>query len=192
LTSVGRELRRKAIHIGSVAVPLVVWVAPRWAAVVLVVGAAMVALLVDGARLYARPARAVFLRRTRTLLRVGERRRITGATYLALAFAAAFFLFPLPIAVAAMLYAALGDAASAVVGRTWGRHRLRSGKSWEGVAAGFGVTLAIGLLIPSIGAVPALAGAAAATLFEAAGPWPDDNVWVALGGGAAVWAAMLL
>jgi dolichol kinase len=192
LDRVGRELRRKAIHVASAAVPLSVWIAPRGFSLALVLGAAALALLIDFARLFARPARFLFLRRTRTLLRLDERSRLTGATYLALAFVVAFLLFPVPVAVVAMLYASLGDAAAAVVGRTWGRHRIVNGKSLEGAAAAFAVNAGVGLLVPAIGVAAALAGAAAATVVEIADPPPDDNLWVVIGGGSVLWLTFSL
>lgn len=190
--AVKRELHRKAIHLASVAIPLLVWWVPRAVALAVLVPTAAVALLVEGLRLKARAPRYHFLRRTRTMLRARERRRFTGATYMAAAYASAVLLFPTPVAVLAMLYNGVGDAVAALVGRRWGRHRLRSGKSWEGAAAGFTANLVVGLLLPGIATVPAFAGALAAALLEIADLPPDDNLWVTLGGGAVVWSAVLL
>lgn len=185
-----RELARKAIHLASVAVPLGVWMAPRGVAAAVLVGGAAVALLVELARRHLRPVRYAFLRRTRTLLRTHERRGLAGATWMALAYAAAVLLFPRPVAVLAMLFNALGDAAAALVGKRWGRHRTAWGKSWEGFAAGVatnaGVALAVAWRAPELGLAPALAGALAAAAAEMA-PLPlDDNLRVTLAGGAAI------
>jgi dolichol kinase len=185
-----RETARKSIHVASAVVPVGVWLAPRPLAVAALLGIAAVALLVEAARRYSRPVRYAFLRRTRTMLRSRERRGLSGATWMALAYAAAIVLFPTPIAVAAMLFAALGDGAAALAGRRWGRHRLRGGKSWEGFAAGLAVNAAVAVSVASLAAgVPlpaALAGAAAAAVVELL-PLPvDDNVLVTLAGGAAM------
>jgi dolichol kinase len=185
-----RETARKSIHVASAVVPVGVWLAPRPLAVAALLGIAAVALLVEAARRYSRPVRYAFLRRTRTMLRSRERRGLSGATWMALAYAAAIVLFPTPIAVAAMLFAALGDGAAALAGRRWGRHRLRGGKSWEGFAAGLAVNCAVAVAVASLAAgVPlpaALAGAAAAAVVELL-PLPvDDNVLVTLAGGAAM------
>lgn len=183
-----RELARKAFHLGSVAIPLGVWWTPRPLAAAILAAAALLALAVELARLRVRPVRYHFLRRTRTMLRPHERRRFSGATYMALAYAAATLVFPKPVAVTAMLYNGLGDAAAALVGRRWGRHRTRWGKSWEGFAAALGVNVAVGLVVPGVSPAAALLGGAAAAALEFA-PLPlDDNLRVVLGGGLMAWA----
>lgn len=191
-----RELARKAFHISSTALPLLVWVVPRPVALAVLVPGAMVALAVDVARLQLRGPRYYFLRATRTMLRHHERRGLAGATYMAVAYAVALLLFPTSIAVAAMLFNGLGDATAALVGKRWGRHRTAWGKSWEGFAAGLVMNLAVGLFIASLGAELRLAGALLGALTAAAvefAPLPlDDNVRVTLGGGAAAWLGSVL
>jgi dolichol kinase len=187
--SVRRELYRKSIHVASVAVPLLVWVLPRGPGLGLLGAAVAVALTVEWARFRLRWARYHFLRATRLLLRPHERTSIAGATHMAIAYLLALLLFPKPIAIAAMLYNGLGDAAAALVGKRWGRHRVRWGKSWEGASAALAVNLAVGALVPGIPIAAAVAGGFAAALLEFL-PLPiDDNPRVTLGGGAAAWAA---
>ena len=191
-----RELARKVFHVASVAVPLAVWVLPRRVAVPALVLGAIVAVAVDYARLTFRAPRYWFLRFTRRMLRHHERRKLAGATWMALAYAAAALAFPKPVAVAAMLFNGLGDAAAALVGRRWGRHRTRWGKSWEGCAAGLAVNLAVALAVAALdGGVPmlaAVAGAVVAAALEFADLPIDDNVRVTLGGGAAMALAAAL
>jgi dolichol kinase len=186
-----RELARKAIHVSSTAVPLLVWLLPRPVAVAVLVPVAVLALAIDLARHRIRPFRYHFLRHTRTMLRPHERRGLAGATWMAIAYAAATVLFPKPVAIAAMLFNGLGDAAAALVGKRWGRRRTTWGKSWEGFAAGLAVDLAIGvgLWVLAPGAVSlaaALLGAVAAATVEFA-PLPlDDNLRITLAGGAGI------
>jgi dolichol kinase len=192
-----RELARKAIHVSSTAVPLLVWLVPRPVAIAVLVPVAVLALAIDVARHRIRPFRYHFLRHTRTMLRSHERRGLAGATWMALAYAAALLLFPKPVAVAAKLFNGLGDAAAALVGKRWGRRRTAWGKSWEGFAAGLVVDLGVGLgmwmLAPA--AVPlagAIVGAIVAASIEFA-PLPlDDNVRVTLAGGAGILLGALL
>ena len=187
-----REAARKLFHVASVALPLLVWMVPRPVAQPVLASLAATALAVDLARLRLRAPRYHFLRLTRTMLRPHERHGLAGATYMAVAYAAALLLFPTPIAVAGMLYNGLGDASAALVGKRFGRHRTRWGKSWEGFAAALVVCLAVGLLLPGIPVRAALVGAAAAALLEFL-PLPlDDNVRVTLGGATAAWAATLI
>ncbi|HEU0052274.1 MAG TPA: hypothetical protein VFQ39_03810 [Longimicrobium sp.] len=191
-----RELARKSFHVASVAVPLLVWVAPELVASAALAALAIVAVAVDMARLSFRFPRYHFLRLTRRMLRPHERRRLAGATWMALAYAAAVFFFPKHIAVAAMLFNGLGDAAAALVGKRWGRHRTRWGKSWEGFAAGLAVNLAAGIGVALLsGRVPvlaAVAGAVVAASLEMADLPIDDNVRVTLGGGLAATAVAML
>lgn len=122
------------------------------------------------------------------LLRERERDRLTGASYSLLALAVAMWAFPPAVVGAAFLYHSVGDTAAGLVGRRWGRRRW-SGKSVEGSAALFGA----GSLTawPFVGAVPAVAGAAAAAAVELALP-VDDNLSVPLVGGATALAAAAL
>jgi dolichol kinase len=84
-----REIARKAVHLSSVVVPLAVWALPARVAVPALIATAALALIVEAARRYHRPFRYLFLRRTRTMLRPHERRGLAGATWMALAYAAA-------------------------------------------------------------------------------------------------------
>ncbi|HUE96824.1 MAG TPA: hypothetical protein VMN39_09195 [Longimicrobiaceae bacterium] len=183
------EFARKGIHLATVAVPIAVWFLPSaWAFGLLLTGM-LGALAVEWARARVRWARHVFLTGTRRLLRAHERKGLAGATYMAIAYLLAYLIFPLHVAVAAMLYAALGDAAAALVGKRWGRHRTGNGKSWEGAAGGFAVNVVIGTAIPGLLVLPAAMGAAAAALVELAPIEIDDNLLVTLVGGAGLWAA---
>jgi dolichol kinase len=145
-------------------------------------------VVVDWTRLRYRGPRYLFLRYTRRMLRHHERRRFAGATYMALAYATAVLLFPRPIAVMAMLFNGLGDAAAALVGKRWGRRRTAWGKSWEGFGAGLAVNLAVAAavstLAPEVPFAAAGAGALAAATLEFLDLPVDDNVRVTLGGGA--------
>lgn len=192
----GRELARKAVHLSTVALPVAVWMVPREVAVAVLVPLAAVAVAADATRLRWRPARYRFLRHLRPMLRHHERRGFTGATYMVTAYALAVLLFPKPIAVAAMLFNGLGDAAAALVGKRWGRHRTRWGKSWEGFGAELAVNLAVALAVsrldPRLALPAALFGAAVAAVLEFLDLPIDDNVRVTLGGAAAIWAAQAM
>jgi dolichol kinase len=187
-----RELGRKVFHIGSVALPLFAWAVPRPVGVAALGGLAVVAVAVDHARLRYRVPRYYFLRATRTLLRRHERRGFAGATYMAVGYAVALAVFPRPVAVAGMLYNGLGDAAAALVGKRFGRHRTAWGKSWEGFAAGLATSLAVGFAVPGITPAGAVLGALSAATLEFLPLRLDDNIRVTLGGALACWLGMQL
>lgn len=187
-----REINRKLLHLATVTAPLLVWVLPRPYSLSLLGGAAAAALAVEWARTNVRWARYHFLRRARPMLRPHERRRLSGATYMAVAYLAAHLLLPHPLAVAAMLYNGLGDAAAALVGKRWGRHRTAWGKSWEGALAALVVCLGVGALIPGVPWPAVVLGGVAAALLEFL-PLPgDDNLRVTLGGGGGAWVGAWL
>jgi dolichol kinase len=187
-----RELARKSFHIASVVLPASAWVLPRATGIILLGTLLAAAVGIEIARRRVRGARYLFLRFTRPMLRAHERRGLAGATWMAIAYTAALIVFPMPVAVAAMLYNALGDSAAALVGRRYGRHRTAWGKSWEGFAAALAVGLAIGFLVPGLTPLAAVLGALAAATLELL-PIPiDDNLRVTLGGGAFAWLGLLL
>lgn len=180
------EVRRKLLHLATLALPLLIWHMPRPYSIALLSIGAGAALLTEVVRRYVPWARYHFLTRTRPLLRGHERKGWAGATYMAIAYLLVYLVFPLPIAVLAMVYSAGGDAAAAIIGKRWGRHRMRTGKSWEGFTAGLAVNFAVGLFVPGLGLMPAAVGATTAALLEIA-PLPlDDNLTVTLGGALAL------
>lgn len=186
------ELGRKVIHAGTIAIPLLAWYLPREIVIGILLFGVTAALAVEWARSAVRVARYHFLIRTRWLLREHEREGISGATYMSIGYLLVFLLLPRPVAVVAMLYNALGDAVAAVVGKRWGRHRLRSGKSWEGAAAGLTANIAAGLLVPGIPVGAAVVGGCIATAIELL-PLPiNDNLTVTVGGGFALGAILAL
>jgi dolichol kinase len=185
-------LGRKAIHIASIAIPIFVWIFGRTPALALLVPALLTAIAVEWARFRVRSVRYLFLRYTRVLLRAHERHRPAGATYMVIGYTLVVLLLPRPIAVLAMLYNGLGDAAAALVGRRFGWHRTPWGKSWEGFGAGLITNLAIGFAIPGVPIGAAMLGGIAAAVLEFA-PLPlDDNLKVTVGGGLAAAAGTLL
>lgn len=182
-----RELLRKRVHLATVIVPAIVWFLPRAPAIGLLSAAVVIALAIEWGRRKHPWARYQFLRRTRRMLRAHERRGLAGATHMAIAYLLALVLLPLPLAVLAMLYNALGDSAAAIVGRRWGRHRVSWGKSWEGAGAALAVNLVVGLALPGITPITAVLGAVASAAFEFL-PLPlDDNLRITIGGGLAAW-----
>jgi glycerol-3-phosphate acyltransferase PlsY len=117
------------------------------------------------------------------LLKQEEDRRITGATYLAIAAFFAFLLFDQSVAVSALLFLSLGDPAAALVGRRMPGLRVFR-KSPGGTAAFIAVSLVIVAVLVGADVVEyrwsLLAGAVVAGLVELA-PLPlDDNLTIPL------------
>lgn len=196
------EVARKAIHLASAVVPVAYAAGLRRDVLAALLGGALVvALAVEVTRRRVARVREPFERAVGDLLRPHERSRVSGATWMALAYLLAVALFPRPVAVAAMLAVALGDAAAAVVGRWAGARRAARtgagagagadaaaapGKTWAGTVACAVATALGALLVARLAPGAALACAIAAALAERPRGPLDDNVRVALaaGGGA--------
>jgi len=89
---------------------------------------------------------------------------------------------------AALWYLILGDGIAGLVGRFWGRIRIAS-KSLEGSLACFLMCWGVGLVCLDVpfGSKLALQGALVATLVEALPlPW-NDNLWMPVLSGTALW-----
>ncbi len=173
----GREISRKLIHLaGSLAAALIMLLTPPRPARAIILAAAATAIVTELIRRLSPRGNRLFKQLFGTMLRTRERGGITGATTLALGFAAAAFVAPPTLAAAGILMAGIGDAAGALIGRYFGRHRLAGGKSLEGSAACFIAASAVALLIPGITIAMAMAAALVTTLLEAAIGTFDDNL----------------
>ena len=146
----------------------------------------------DMGRLLLPPLNRLFLRWVGPLLRQGEERRLTGASYVLLGTLAAFALFQREIAVVAVLFLALGDPVAAMVGVRFSRRRIFGKSPWGSMAM---VVTALGVVavLHSTGAITFqwvfVVGALVAAAIELL-PFPlSDNLTVPLGA-AAVMAAL--
>lgn len=131
-----------------------------------------------------------FVRWLAPLLKRGEDRHITGATYMVVAALLVFLLFGAEVAVPVLLFLSLGDPAAAVVGRRAPGPRAR-GKSPLGTVAFIAVAFLVTAALVSAGAVDyhwgLLVGAVIAGLVELASLPPDDNLTIPLIAGAAMY-----
>lgn len=181
------EAQRKAIHLLAAAVPIGLAAGvPRdlvaWGLAALLATAVAIEL----ARMRVAPVRVLFLRLTSHLLRDHEHAGWSGASWMLAAHLLAVLLFPRATAIAALWAVSTGDAAAALVGRAAGRHRVASGKSLEGTAACFLVSLAGALWLAGLPAGAALVGAGAAALAELPSRPLDDNLRIVLATGIAI------
>ena len=189
-----RELARKAIHLSSATVPIFLAFGGTRAVALLVLGLlALIASCIEVARALSPSVASRFDALFLPLLRLHESRRVTGATWLLASMFAAVLLLPRDIAIMATWAAAAGDAAAALVGMRYGKHRsARDGKSLEGSVACLLVTLAGALLFARAGIVGATIAGVAATIGERMF-WPrDDNARIIALVGAAMLAVAAL
>jgi len=156
------ELRRKAVHLSSLWMPVVMLVfAPyRWFFAVFFGVLALASVLVEHAYARGNPR----IRRAYDFFFGGMLRRepepsdwvVSGGPPVLGAACMVLICFPAALAASAMALMLLGDTAAALVGRRWGRTRFANGKSLEGVVA-FVAVGALGFaLFLSFGGLPVL------------------------------------
>jgi acyl phosphate:glycerol-3-phosphate acyltransferase len=124
-----------------------------------------------------------FIRRT-------EADKLNGSTFLCLAFFLVILLFSRNVAVTAMFFLSLGDAAAELGGKNFGGVRY-FGKTLEGTFAFFGVAFLTAFALFEKWEV-ALVGALAGALVELFSFDLDDNLTVPIGSALALSCALLL
>ena len=110
-----------------------------------------------------------------------ENGNFTGAFYIILGGLATIIFFPRYIAFTAITFEILGDVASAMIGRRYGKHFIRRPKTIEGALGFLVVALLIILLVPKeVPFTVGIIGAIVATIVEAVSIHRDDNLTVPL------------
>ena len=182
------ELKRKAIHLASLSIPLGYYLSPDawqrdWERALL--AAVLVSLAVEVFRLNHPRTRNVFRHFFGELLRNHEEASLLGSTYLLIACLLSIWLFPKPIAVLALSFLIVGDTMAAIAGKTLGRTRIFD-KTLEGSLACFAVCFGLTRLVPEVPLHVGLVGALVATVFELLPVPLDDNFRIPLSAGIAM------
>jgi dolichol kinase len=183
-TPLRSELHRKSFHVGMIIVPIWVYVMPHTTALLGLILATFVTVAVDLLRLSDRRLRRFFLRLFRSVLRPHEEEHLLGSTHYMIAALLSVVVFDHAIAIAALAFLVLGDAAAAIIGKRFGTP-LFWGKSPQGSLACLVVCLMVGwplLTSPWL----ALVGAVTATVAEAMPSPLDDNMRVPIFSGIAM------
>ena len=193
------ELRRKALHLGALALPAAILLVPRWPALVGLTVVAVLAVGLDVARQRVPAVRRLvvdrvfgWMMRPEELPPEGAPIVLNGAVWMFISAALSAALFAPGVAAAALAMLMVGDGAAAVVGRRFGRTKWPgSPKSAEGSAAYAVAAFAVGLAVvawPGSGLTAGVCalGAVVGAIVEAA-PIPlNDNVRVPLLSGLAM------
>ena len=188
--SLTAELQRKSFHLAMIAVPVWVYLMPPTPALLGLILATFATVAVDLLRLSDHRLRRFFLQLFRSLIRPHEEEHLLGSTHYMIAALLSVIVFDHEVAIAALAFLVLGDAAAAIVGKRFGTPRYW-GKSPQGSMACFAVCLAVG--VPLLGSIPiALIGALAATLAEALPSPLDDNMRVPIFSGITMQLALRL
>ncbi|GAB4316871.1 MAG: phosphatidate cytidylyltransferase [Candidatus Zixiibacteriota bacterium] len=175
-----QEVWRKLLHLFALTIPIGYhFVAVHTASIICFV-AFTVSLLVDLSRMRNWSIQRHWVKWTEPIVRPKERTGFTGATNILASAWLCPLLFSTPAAAMGMVAIILGDSAAALVGRRWGRHRIRTGRTVEGSLAFLGAALVGGILIPSIPIAISVPGAVIAAIVEAMTRRVDDNLSVPL------------
>ncbi|MCH7548990.1 MAG: hypothetical protein IH969_05545 [Candidatus Krumholzibacteriota bacterium] len=182
--SIKEELRRKFLHMGMIIIPAWLYFTPHKTALLGLIIATFMTVAVDLLRLSDHRLEKFFSRLFRSLIRRHEEEHLIGSTYYMIAALLSFVAFDRDIAIAALTFLVLGDAAAAIIGKRFGTPAYW-GKSLQGSLACLVVCLAVGW--PLLGDMRmALIGAFAATVAEALPVPMDDNMRVPIFSGLAM------
>jgi dolichol kinase len=190
------EVWRKALHFLALVVPLWMALVGKPASLYGLVPSALLGVAADVGRAHSpalnRVIKAIFgpLMRDDELPEVGSGVTFNGATCVLVGAALLTIVFPVSIAVPVFTMTMIADAAAALVGRRFGRHRWVASRphTIEGSAAFVATGLLVMAFFPALPFGVAAMGVAAAALLEAA-PLPvavNDNIRVPLVAAAVV------
>ena len=166
------EVKRKALHLLALVVPFLMGLLGKDLSVAILVPMAVLSLGADALRSYS-AGFAAWIDRWFGFMMRGEERAvrpdtlvINGATWVIVTAMLLALIFPIRIAVASFVMFMVSDAAAALVGRRYGRHRWpNSPRSLEGSSAFVITGVIIMLLFRDVafwtGVVAAFVGAAA-------------------------------
>ena len=189
-TGLKTELKRKALHLTGLTVPAVYMLTDREFTLTFVAAAFVVFVVLEPFRIIESlrdrikvklrlinpevvTGIEVIERHITEIEREHEQEGVAAHIYFTLASLIVVYFFSREIAIAAVAVATVGDAAAAIIGKNFGRHRFSNGKSLEGSLAYFISALVI--IYPLLGPKFALVGALVGTIVEFCGMSPDDN-----------------
>jgi dolichol kinase len=209
--ALARQLRTEAVHVpslrptnyirnafhvfgGFLTVGLVWFVLPPGGALPVAAAAAASAWSLETARRFSPRFNGVLMTLFAPVAHPHEAHRVNSSTWWATALVLLAALLPMSAALAGVAVLAVGDPAAALVGRRFGRHRIKHGRSVEGTvsfvltgAVAAAATLLLGY--PELGTTRSLSMACAAAVAGAAAELfasrIDDNLAIPLAAAAA-------
>jgi dolichol kinase len=185
------EFKRKGIHLFALVIPMGYFFLPKLPSLLILTPFALGAIAIDVIRLKRLPLHGFLNRLLGPVLREHESADFAGASYILSASVFTILFFDKSAAVAAISFIILGDIAAALVGRRFGKTKIRWGvgdshvnwnnrKSLEGSLACLFICILVALVIPHLPLWVGIIGALVATVVEAL-PLPiNDNFSVPL------------
>jgi len=185
------ELLRKAIHIGSLVIPMFyryVLGFSRLAMFLFLAACLIVSLLIDLFRIQQPTFRKLFHKLFGQILRRHERHDFTGATFLIFSCMLCVVFFNPMIAFLSMSYLSIGDTFAAMVGMRLGKRKfINQNKTVEGSLACYASILIFSVIFaPQISPWVYVTGSFTATLAELWKVPVDDNIKIPISSGLAM------
>ncbi len=188
----GRMARHLYHALGGIVLPILGLVLPHDSLLIFLGSVTALFVLVEALRLLAPPVNRWLQSAVSGVssgFKASEAAQPIGTTYFLVGALLAYLLFSRDVAVAALFFAAIGDAAAAAIGERYGRTRV-GGKSIEGTAAFFASSLLVGAILVGAGlhlTWPAVAAGAAVAALAELSPLPiNDNLAIPVVSGLAM------
>ncbi len=198
------ELVRKAIHFVSLSIPVIYYFISKELALWIIVPVTAIFIIADLARYEIPQFSGFFYKFFGFLLRKHEidekKHALNGATFMLISATICIAIFPKYIMISSFPVLILGDAASAVFGKRFGKHKILSNgpKSYEGSLAFIIAGTVAVALTPKVNymIVEYLIGIAATVVASSAEALSykiiDDNIAIPISFGLTIWALYVI
>lgn len=173
------EFKRKAIHLVALAIPIGYFFLPKLLSLLILTPFALGSIVIDIIRLKRLPLHGFLNRLIGPVLREHENSDFTGSSYILTASVLSIILFDKSVAVAAISFIILGDIAAALIGRRYGKIKIKR-KSLEGSLACLFMCLLVAVIVPGFPLWIGVVGAFVATVVEGITFPINDNFSVPL------------
>jgi dolichol kinase len=185
------EFKRKAIHLFALCIPIGYFLLPKFPSLLILAPCALGAIGIDIIRLKKLPLHGFLNQLLGPILREHESKDFAGSSYILSASFLAILLFDKRVALAAISFIILGDIAAALIGRRFGKTKIRwslahnslnwnNRKSVEGSLSCLFMCLLVALLVPLLPLWVGIIGALVATVVEGITLPINDNFSVPL------------
>jgi len=180
------ELYRKSIHIFSSIVPLFYAFSSKSLTLKILIPLALIFIMVEIIRFNINFINRIYIKILRDIMRVQEKKRFSGATYLLISSVLVIFFYDKSIAVACLLFLTLSDSAAALFGKRFGKIKIYN-KTLEGSLAFLLSSLIIVYFIKSLNFITGVSGAITATFVEITLINIDDNLAIPIISSFVMW-----
>ena len=168
------ELYRKFVHTLSSIIPLFYLFSTKDLTLKILIPLTITLMLLDISRFNIAFINKIYMTALKDVMRVHEKKRFAGCTYLAISSILVIILYDKGIAVACLLFLTVSDSAAALFGKSFGKINIYN-KTLEGSLAFLFSSLIIVYFIKSLDLLTGLCGAVIATYVELVFTRIDDN-----------------